>query len=141
MIYSCKMDKRESLSLSLSLSWLVLSRSSVQNKSLSEIALVSQNGYCSNSLAALDLWGLAFYLSCLCNRSVSCHDYDPVKSVYVSYQYLAFTFSITCSCSLPFLLAYFSIAESGTPPSVLASMLKNFLCTCVWLEPVFVMNF
>src|ERR687897_2493181 len=43
----------------------------------------------------------------------------------VFYQYLAFIFSITLSCSGLFFRAYLSIAPRGTPPNVLARPAKN----------------
>src|SRR5438093_7537522 len=41
------------------------------------------------------------------------------------YQYLAFIFSITFSCSGPLFRAYLSIALNGTPPNVLAIPAKK----------------
>src|SRR5512135_2000339 len=67
------------------------------------------------------------------------------NSIYVFglkrvYQYFALMVSITLSCSGPFLLAYFSIAVSGTPPNALARPVNAFFFR-VLLLPVLSMNF
>src|SRR5919112_781970 len=81
----------------------------------------------------------------LCLRIYDIHFHSIVmrlcsNKVQDFYQYLAFIFSMACSCSEPFFLANLSIAESGTPPRVEANCVKNQSFIGL-LRPTLPMNF
>lgn len=128
--------------LSSALAWFVLPRNPLEDKSLSKIFSVPR--YCNDSMSfsCLNLWSLSSNFSCFCKRTVSRHELIPLlmQFMYLPYQYFALIVSITRWCSAPFFRAKFSIALSGTPPSVLARAVNNFLFI-VLLCPVLSINF